>query len=352
LLVLLFGLAALAAAQPVRLERRPLDVKAARISGAEWDGNNLFTWGDGLAVWHVREGHGGALRDGLFGEAGCLFDVDRDGRADVVLQEVSGLRRLLWFRSFRWTPHVIDFDADTHDLKPAELFGRRGILVVHRYGQVRFYEVPADPKQRWPYREVYSFYTPSRQAGLLLHDVDGDGRTDILCGNYWIRSPETFEESWRLFAINTYNETPASATLRLALADLTGDGTPELVVAQAEMQSARLAWFDKPADPRQLWVEHRLEIRPGLRFPHGLAAADLDGDGRTDIVVGEKGGRSPRLLVFRNEGRGWFTPQKIAEGTRIHSLWIADMNEDGALDVLVAGPRTVEWWENRSYRRK
>ena len=36
---------------------------------------------------------------------------------------------------------------------------------------------------------VYSFYTPSRQAGLLLADVDGDGLTDIFAGNYWIRSP-------------------------------------------------------------------------------------------------------------------------------------------------------------------
>jgi hypothetical protein len=350
--VWLLGLAALAAAQPLRLERHTVDVRAVQISGAEWDGNNLFTWGQGLSVWRVREGHGGPLRHGVFGEAGGLLDVDRDGGADIVLQEARGLRRLLWFGSFQWTPHVIDLDADTHDIEPAELFGRRGILVVHRYGQVRFYEVPSDPKQRWPYREIYSFYTPSRQAGLLLEDMDGDGRTDIFSGNYWIRSPETFEESWRLFAINTYSETPSSATLRLAQAELTGDGTPELVVAQGEMESGRLAWFEKPADPKQLWREHRLEIRPGLRFPHGLATADLDSDGRTDIVVGENGGRSPRLLVFRNEGGGRFTPQRIAVGTRVHSLWIADINGDSVPDVLAVGPYTVQWWENRSYRRK
>ena len=47
----------------------------------------------------------------------------------------------------------------------------------------------------WPYREIYSIYTPSQQTGLSMRDIDGDGRIDILCGNYWIQSPERFRTS-------------------------------------------------------------------------------------------------------------------------------------------------------------
>ena len=46
-----------------------------------------------------------------------------------------------------------------------------GVLVVHRGMQLRFYEYPVD----LTYKEIYSFYSRSRQGGLLIADVDGDG---------------------------------------------------------------------------------------------------------------------------------------------------------------------------------
>ena len=84
-------------------------------------------------------------------------------------------------------PVVIDDEFDTHDCMEATLFGRKGVLVIQRYMQVRFYE-RAD-KSPGRIREIYSIYTPSQQTGLSLRDIDGDGRVDIVCGNYWIQSP-------------------------------------------------------------------------------------------------------------------------------------------------------------------
>ena len=66
-----------------------------------------------------------------------MVDVNRDGQLHLVVNETAPPRALVWFEAPHWIRHVIDTGVDTADVIPAELFGRRGILVVHRRAQVR-----------------------------------------------------------------------------------------------------------------------------------------------------------------------------------------------------------------------
>jgi hypothetical protein len=321
------------------------------ITGYALLDRTLVTWGDRLLWRTLPQGKYRVVRGRgrAFAEGGCLLDVDGDGKLDIIVNEGGPDADLVWYRApssgGRWTRHVIDTGIDAPDMLPATLHGHRGVLLIHKRMQVRFYEIPTDPTARWPYQDVYSFYSPSHQGGLRMADMDGDGRPDILAGMYWIRSPESFELPWRLFAIELWNETPESAMLRLSYGPLAG-AAPELVAAQREMRPARLARFEKPADPRQLWIEHRIEGGPDLAELNSLETADFDGDGRPDILIAEKTGAG-RLLVLYNEGEGRFRPVVVAHGQPIRFARVLDVNADGRPDILVIRGDAIAWFENR-----
>jgi len=320
------------------------------VTGYSLQERTLVTWGDRLLWRRLPQGRYRVVsgRGRAFSEGGCLLDVDGDGRQDVVVNESDGA--LVWFRAPQagpgWTRRVIDTGVDAPDILPATLFGRRGVLLIQKRIQVRFYEIPKDVTTRWPYQEVYSFYSPSHQGGLRVADLDSDGLPDILAGNYWIKSPERFELPWRLFAIEIWNETPPSAMLRLKYGPLTGR-MPELLAVQREMQPARLARFEKPADPRQLWTEHGLASELELSQPNSLDVADFDGDGRPDILVAEKAGAG-RVIVLRNESGGRFTPAVIAQGRPVRFARAVDVNGDGRPDVLLIRADAIVWLENQA----
>ena len=75
----------------------------------------------------------------------------------------------------------------------------------------------------------------------------------------------------------------------------------------------------------------------GTGYDIGVAAADYDGDGRTDLFVA--GVRSS--MLYRNLGQGQFAPQPIkVEGWAVGGGWF-DFDRDGDLDLFVV--RYVQW---------
>lgn len=73
-----------------------------------------------------------------------------------------------------------------------------------------------------------------------------------------------------------------------------------------------------------------------------VIAADLDGDGKDEFVLGALADQTHRLgfgfvEVVRHDGTEWVT-KKIAKGISPTKIEVADLNGDGVLDVVLAAP--------------
>jgi hypothetical protein len=96
----------------------------------------------------------------------------------------------------------------------------------------------------------------------------------------------------------------------------------------------------------------------GLLDAHSLQLADLCGNGRLDILVGEVGVaddsdnytvRPPRLMVLENAGGGQFVEHVIDEGTGIHDGVLVDLFGRGALDIVGKPLHGAEKWNVHAY---
>lgn len=124
----------------------------------------------------------------------------------------------------------------------------------------------------------------------------------------------------------------------VAVADLDGDGRPDILTL------AQYASSDKAREGRL--IVH-LQRTPGVFttvqtaivgvYPWRMAVADIDGDGALDVAVSDvDGDRGAWLLVQDRANRGQFLPaREIAAGFNGYDIAVADLNGDTLADIAV-----------------
>jgi hypothetical protein len=225
-----------------------------------------------------------------------------------------------------------DFNHDGHpDLAVQNYYGQNvGVLINDGTGN---FLAPVN----------YALSAPYSYQGIATADLNGDGNLDlvvplnnrpaiaILLGN----ADGTFQAETDL----TVGNQPQS----VAIADLNGDGKLDLAttidqvgVGQGQGIEVALGNGDGTFQPPVFYASTLQNFSFNYPYPAFIQAADIDGDGKLDLVYTNSSYGTVGVLFGSGNGL-FYDPVEYPSGGYAWGLVVADVNQDGAPDVVTAG---------------
>jgi len=283
------------------------------------------------------------------------YDVNQDGQPDVIAgdffttsvfwYENPGQKLLL--QGQLWKKHLL---VDTG------LGANEGTLMADLNGDgkpewITNSWVDSNPVVIW---ELVPGKTPTMQRHLISEkgqkhgmgfgDINQDGRVDILTGAGWLEHPpEGLAGSWKLHA-----DWDRPLSVPVLVKDLNGDGKNDVVIGTPH-DYGLFVWYAEGSDANGKLAFREEMVDKSYSQLHCLHLADLDGDGREELITGKRvrahngndpGSADPPIVCYyKIDDAGKLTRFVLNEGEAGIGLQIrtADLDGDGDLDLMLPG---------------
>jgi hypothetical protein len=288
-------------------------------------------------------------------------DVDGDGKADVVVSNLSGYT-ISVFRNTSTNGSIsfatkVDYSlgASPNALAVGDIDrdGKPEIVLVTNNNRVQIFRNTCTIGTI-NFDTAVTFTTSSLLTGVAIADIDRDGLNDVLTTNFLANSFSVLSNNSTIGTISlngTSTFSTGSGPTGIVVVDVDGDGINDVAVANAS--SNTLSVFRNTSTIGNVTFDTKVDFATH-GSPNGIAYADVDGDGKIDIAVASTG--SNAVSVFRNTASsGSITSSSLASrmnfavgssGCQLPAF--SDINGDGKPDlvVVVGGNSTITFLRN------
>lgn len=273
-------------------------------------------------------------------------DVDNDGKIDLVVAG-NAPNLLVVFRNRSSIDHFefheeqrmeLPFDPVAAALGDLNGDLKKDLILSGGVRRQYYGYRNASGYERCTFRYERTDNIPKEPTDVVIEDLDGDHRPDaVFSGNHEasLQISQNFSTDMPLVLEPAQIVLSGARTPQIAALDINGDGRPEMITLNEDANTISI--YANHSD-RYIRIGGRFDLPTG-QHPVDMAFADLNGDGRPEIIVANEGGRSftvfenrcePGTLAVSSFGKGIDVPVDFHPGPFV----VRDIDFDGQPDIV------------------